>query len=137
MRVLALCGSLQAESTNLDIETAPEPVKQWRAALVAHDAVFIATPEYGHSFPGGLKNAIDWVIGSGELEGKIVAITASAAGVGRGQLERRFRAGRSRKGSWWSCSASWRRPWLTEGSDHSLMSLPHFRRVALKRHIAA
>ncbi len=116
MRVLAICGSLQAESTNLDllrlaqkrapagmdieifdglrhlplfnpdIETAPEPVKTWRAALSATDAVLVATPEYGHSLPGGLKNAIDWVIGTGELERKIVAITASAAGEGRGLL---------------------------------------------------
>lgn len=32
-----------------------------------------------------MKNAIDWVIGSGELEGKVVAITAAVAGPGRGR----------------------------------------------------
>jgi NAD(P)H-dependent FMN reductase len=36
--------------------------------------------------PGALKNAIDWVIGSGELEGKLVAITAAVPAVERGRL---------------------------------------------------
>ena len=35
--------------------------------------------------PGSLKNAIDWVIGTGELEGKIVAITAAVPGPDRGK----------------------------------------------------
>ena len=117
MRVLAICGSLQAKSGNLallktaaasmppgvelvlfdglrdlphfnpDIEVngVPESVKQWRLALTASDAVLIASPEYGFSLPGVLKNGIDWVIGSGELEQKIVAITAAVAGPERGR----------------------------------------------------
>jgi chromate reductase len=48
--------------------------------------VLIASPEYGHSLPGALKNAIDWVIGSGELERKVVAITAAVPGPERGRL---------------------------------------------------
>lgn len=69
-----------------DIEAngVPESVARWRQALAASDAVLIASPEYGFSLPGALKNAIDWVIGSGELEGKIVAITAAVPGPGRG-----------------------------------------------------
>jgi NAD(P)H-dependent FMN reductase len=72
---------------NPDIEatSVPESVVQWRQALAASDAVFIATPEYGFSLPGVLKNAIDWVIGSGELEGKVVAITAAVPGPERGR----------------------------------------------------
>jgi NAD(P)H-dependent FMN reductase len=46
----------------------------------------IATPEYGHSLPGVLKNAIDWVIGSGELERKVVAITAAVPAPERGRM---------------------------------------------------
>ncbi len=30
-------------------------------ALRAADGLVIATPEYNHSIPGGLKNAIDWI----------------------------------------------------------------------------
>lgn len=47
--------------------------------------MLVACPEYGFSLPGALKNAIDWVIGSGELEGKVVAITASVPGPERGR----------------------------------------------------
>lgn len=72
---------------NPDIERGmvPESVTRWRRALADSDAVLIASPEYGFSLPGVLKNAIDWVIGSGELEQKIVAITAAVPGPGRGE----------------------------------------------------
>jgi NAD(P)H-dependent FMN reductase len=117
MRILAVCGSLQAKSGNLallhvaqaavpagvelflfdglgdlphfnaDLEAsgAPESVRRWREALAASDAVLIASPEYGFSLPGVLKNGIDWVIGSGELEQKVVAITAAVPGLERGR----------------------------------------------------
>jgi chromate reductase len=38
----------------------PEPVKTLRAQIAAADAILFSTPEYNHSIPGGLKNAIDW-----------------------------------------------------------------------------
>jgi chromate reductase, NAD(P)H dehydrogenase (quinone) len=60
-------------------------VQSWRRALSESDAVLIACPEYGHSLPGVLKNAIDWVIGSGELERKVVAITAAVPATERGR----------------------------------------------------
>jgi chromate reductase len=63
----------------------PESVLRWRHALAASDGVLIACPEYGFSLPGVLKNAIDWVIASGELEGKVVAITAAVPGPERGR----------------------------------------------------
>ncbi|MCA9623176.1 MAG: NAD(P)H-dependent oxidoreductase, partial [Myxococcales bacterium] len=58
--------------------------RAWREALRSSDAVFMAAPEYGHSLPGALKNAIDWLIGSGELYGKPVAITAAVGDPRRG-----------------------------------------------------
>ena len=60
-------------------------VAKWRRALRSSAAVLIATPEYGHSLPGALKNAVDWVIGTGELERKVVAITAAVPAVERGR----------------------------------------------------
>jgi NAD(P)H-dependent FMN reductase len=118
MRVLAVCGSLQARSSNLDLlrtagaatpdgaelvvfdglrdlplfnpdieadGPAPASVQAWRRALSQSDALLIATPEYGFSLPGALKNAIDWVIGSGELERKVVGVTASTNHKERGR----------------------------------------------------
>lgn len=72
---------------NPEIEAAgtPESVTRWRRALAQSDAILIASPEYGFSLPGVLKNGIDWVIGSGELEGKVVAITAAVPAPERGR----------------------------------------------------
>jgi chromate reductase, NAD(P)H dehydrogenase (quinone) len=117
MRIVAINGSLQAKSRNLellelarasapegvelvifdglrdlphfnpDLEAAgvPESVRLWREALGGCAVVLIACPEYGFSLPGALKNGIDWAIGSGELEEKVVAITAAVPIEGRGQ----------------------------------------------------
>lgn len=71
---------------DLEAPEAPAPVQGWRQALARSDALLIASPEYGHSLPGALKNAIDWVIGSGELERKVVAITAAVPAPERGRL---------------------------------------------------
>ena len=64
-----------------DIDPPPPPVARWRAALASADAVVIATPEYAHSYPGALKDALDWVVGSGELVDKpVLLVTASGGG---------------------------------------------------------
>jgi NAD(P)H-dependent FMN reductase len=73
---------------NPDLErgAAPSAVSELRRAVAGADALLIATPEYGHSLPGSLKNAVDWLIGTGELERKLVAITSAVAGPLRGRL---------------------------------------------------
>lgn len=46
---------------NVDIEhNPPEIIKNYREKIVQSDGVIIATPEYNHSIPGVLKNALDW-----------------------------------------------------------------------------
>ncbi len=117
MRILGVCGSLQARSSNLallqraaelcpegvslelfdglrhlpafdpDLERqAPvEPARSWREAIARSDALLVACPEYGFSLPGAVKNAIDWAIISGELEEKVVAVTACVAHPSRGR----------------------------------------------------
>ncbi len=39
----------------------PPSVADVRARIAAADALIIATPEYNYSFPGGLKNVLDWM----------------------------------------------------------------------------
>jgi chromate reductase len=43
-----------------DVEPAPAAVTELRDAIAGADAILFATPEYNHSVPGQLKNALDW-----------------------------------------------------------------------------
>ena len=78
-------GDLPHFNPDLEANGVPGSVARWRRALAESHAVLIASPEYGFSLPGVLKNAIDWVIGSGELERKVIAITAATTAPGRGR----------------------------------------------------
>ena len=105
MRMLAISGSLRAQSTNttllratkliapahidiilyeelgtippfnpdLDVEPGPPSVPRMHcnARLVT---LLLSAPEYAHGIPGALKNALDWVVGSGELSAKPVVL---------------------------------------------------------------
>jgi chromate reductase len=85
---VVLCDDLRSLphfNPDLELHEPPPAIEAWRQALAASDALLIAAPEYGFSLPGALKNGIDWVIGSGELERKIVAITASVNHSDRGR----------------------------------------------------
>jgi NAD(P)H-dependent FMN reductase len=127
MRVLTVSGSLQARSTNRtllelaatrapdgdivehydalaeipafnpDLDPALPVIAAWRGQVASADAVLIATPEYAFGLPGALKNALDWLVGTGELYGKIVAIISGAPSPERGaharaDLERTLQA---------------------------------------------
>jgi NAD(P)H-dependent FMN reductase len=59
---------------DLDGDRASAAVTRFRAQLQACDAVLISSPEYAHGVPGVLKNALDWVVGSGELVDKPIAV---------------------------------------------------------------
>lgn len=87
VEIVLFDGLRELPHFNPDIEAAgaPDSVMRWRRALAESDAVLIASPEYGFSLPGVLKNGIDWVIGSGELEEKVVAITAAVPAPERGR----------------------------------------------------
>lgn len=60
---------------NPDLEgNEPSSVLDLRAQLRRVDGVLIASPEYAHGITGAMKNALDWLVGSGELENKPVAL---------------------------------------------------------------
>jgi len=67
-------GDLPHFNPDRDGETAPAAVKDWRVRLQASDGVVFSVPEYAHSLPGVLKDALDWVVGSGEFMDKPVAL---------------------------------------------------------------
>ena len=67
-----------------DRDPAPAAVAQLRAAVADADALFFSTPEYNHSIPGQLKNAIDWLsrpIASNVLRNKPVAVIGASTGM--------------------------------------------------------
>jgi chromate reductase len=67
-------GDLPHYNPDLDREDPPPTVADFRARLWAADAVIICSPEYAHGVPGVLKNALDWIVSSGEFMGKPVAL---------------------------------------------------------------
>jgi chromate reductase, NAD(P)H dehydrogenase (quinone) len=66
-----------------DVATRPVAAQDlWDAAEQA-DGVLISTPEYNHSIPGVLKNALDWVstpFPNNVLRGKPVAVIGASTG---------------------------------------------------------
>jgi chromate reductase len=64
-----------------------EAVLALRAQIGAADAVLIAAPEYAGAIAGVVKNALDWIVGSGDLYGKPVALLS--AGTSGGVFARR------------------------------------------------
>lgn len=46
---------------DVEAEGVPSGVQALRRSVAAADALLISTPEYNHSVPGVLKNAIDWL----------------------------------------------------------------------------
>ena len=68
-----------------DTEHDPAPaVVALKEAIAGADAVLIATPEYNHSIPGVLKNALDWVsrpIADNPMRGKPVLVIGASTGM--------------------------------------------------------
>lgn len=64
-------------------EQAPAPVTDMKATVDKADAVLVVTPEYNRSFPGIIKNALDWgsrPYGKNSWSGKPAAATGTSGG---------------------------------------------------------
>lgn len=115
VRILAISGSLRAESTNARLPRAaarlappgaaeftfydrqiaalpyfspdldgdgaipPPPVAEFRRLLAEAGGILICCPEYAHGVPGAFKNALDWIVSSGEFTDKPVALFMASA----------------------------------------------------------
>ena len=75
--------SLPHFSPDRDGDVAPDATRDWRAQVGAADGVLFVTPEYAFGIPGSLKNALDWLVTSGELWRKpVVVVSASPSAKG-------------------------------------------------------
>ncbi|MEO5926955.1 MAG: NADPH-dependent FMN reductase [Bryobacteraceae bacterium] len=64
---------------NPDLEDSEPPsVLDLRSRVANAHAVLICSPEYAHGVPGVLKNALDWLVGSGEFADKPVGLLNAA-----------------------------------------------------------
>jgi len=69
---------------DLEAGATPAAVAELRAAMREADAVLVATPEYNHSIPGVLKNALDWAsrpAGQSALTGTPAAVIGASTGM--------------------------------------------------------
>jgi chromate reductase len=77
-------GEIPPYDADREAEVTPEPVEALRRAMREADAVLVATPEYNHSIPGVLKNALDWAsrpAGKSALTGKPAAVIGASTGM--------------------------------------------------------
>jgi chromate reductase len=67
------------------LENDPPPeVAELKARVAAAAGMVVASPEYNHSIPGGLKNAIDWLSRppqSQPFRGRVVALLGASTGL--------------------------------------------------------
>lgn len=76
--VFGRLGDLPHFNPDLDRAPAPIAVGEFRSQLRESAGVIISSPEYAHGVPGVLKNALDWLVASGELYEKPVALFSAS-----------------------------------------------------------
>ena len=73
-----------ADDDDDGLESRPDSLRSLAAAVAEADVVLFATPEYNHSIPGALKNALDWLsrpLAESPLRGKPVAVIGASTGL--------------------------------------------------------
>ncbi|MGW1162708.1 NADPH-dependent FMN reductase [Streptomyces sp. NPDC002513] len=75
---------------NVDVEETALPgiVAELRSAVGTSDGVLIASPEYAHGTSGVLKNALEWLVGGGEIAAKPVALVSASTAITGGDNAR-------------------------------------------------
>ena len=71
-------ASLPHFNPDLDNDAVSSAVTDFRSRLCKSSGVVISSPEYAHGVPGVLKNALDWLVRSGELYEKPVALFSAS-----------------------------------------------------------
>lgn len=67
-------GDLPVFSPDMEAMALPDPVQNFADLIRDSDGIIIASPEYVRAIPGGLKNAIDWLVSRDEIIGKPIAL---------------------------------------------------------------
>jgi NAD(P)H-dependent FMN reductase len=67
-------ASLPVFSPDLEMETLPAEIQSFVDLINDSDCLIISSPEYVRAIPGGLKNAIDWLVSRDEIANKPIAL---------------------------------------------------------------
>lgn len=67
-------ADLPVFSPDLDEVPLPSAIQEFVNIVGENDALLISSPEYVRAIPGGLKNAIDWLVSSEEIINKPIAL---------------------------------------------------------------
>jgi chromate reductase len=81
----------------------PQPAQQLRERIAAANGLFICSPEYNHSIPGGLKNVIDWCSRPPKqpFTDKVCAIAGASSGhFGTVRMQAHLRQTMTALGTW-------------------------------------
>lgn len=74
-------GRLPFFNSDVELSDPPPSVLEFRARIEQADAVLFSCPEYAHGMSGVLKNALEWVVGGGELVGKPTAVVSASTSI--------------------------------------------------------
>lgn len=72
-------NSLPVFSPDEEGERTPVVVQSFIEAVAASDGIIISSPEYVRAIPGGLKNAIDWMVSRIEIIDKPIALVHASS----------------------------------------------------------
>jgi chromate reductase, NAD(P)H dehydrogenase (quinone) len=75
IEICDLIGDLPIFNPDQEGALTPAPVIRFAEKIGAADVLIFACPEYAHGIPGGLKNALDWLVSRPELVGKPFVLT--------------------------------------------------------------
>ncbi|OLP61838.1 FMN reductase [Xaviernesmea oryzae] len=67
-------GDLPVFSADLEGPARPASVDDFMQRIAESDGLLICSPEYIRGIPGGLKNAIDWLVSGEQIVGKPIAL---------------------------------------------------------------
>lgn len=74
IRVFSGIAELPVFSPDAEDEPLPASVQAFVGMIRQSDGLIISSPEYVRAIPGGLKNAIDWLVSRDEIIGKPIAL---------------------------------------------------------------
>src|SRR4051794_16889629 len=90
--VVAIEGLAEIPPFRADlVDDAPDEVSAFRAAVASVDGLLVAAPEYAGGVAGVVKNALDWLVGSGSLYHRGVGVLSAGTTGGTFAIEQLVR----------------------------------------------